>query len=245
MNAPRILVTRELDELSEILAKRMGLDIVVEPMIRIEFAENSKELASQINERNYDAIAFTSQNAVRAFSDIIFRDKIKVPQVKFFAIGDTTAKHLNLLDIQALIPQQNDAAQLADLILKDKSIKTVLFPCAKHHLEDLPEWLRRQNVIVKEMIVYSTIPLKKKVDTASMDGIVFLSPSAAKSFFAANRNIDSIPLFAIGRTTADELKRLTSNKVIIADRPDVRSVFEKVVEYLPVTKRSDSSMRPE
>ncbi len=241
MNAPKILVTRELDELSEILAKKMGLDIIVEPMIRIEFAENSKALAAQINERNYDAIAFTSQNAVRAFSNIIFKEKIKVPQVKFFAIGDTTARHLSLLDIEAFIPQQNDAVQLADMILKDKSIKTVLFPCAEHHLEDLPEWLRRQNVQVKEMIVYSTILLKRRVNTTGIQAIAFLSPSAVKSFFAANRDVDSIPLFAIGRTTADELKRFAQSVIIIADKPDVASVFERINEYLSA-KQSDPSV---
>lgn len=231
MNAPKILVTRELDELSEIFARKLGLDLVVEPMIRIEFAKNSKELAEQISETVCDAIAFTSPNAVRAFSEIIYREKIKVPQVKFFAIGDTTARHLKLLDVEPVVPRQNDAVQLADLILKDKNIKTVLFPCAEHHLEDLPEWLRRQKVQVQEMIVYSTVLLKKKIDTTGIQAITFLSPSAARSFFAANRDIDSIPLFAIGRTTADELKRLTHNTVIIADKPDVSSVFEKVKAY--------------
>jgi uroporphyrinogen-III synthase len=231
MNAPKILVTRELDELSEILAKQLGLDVIVEPMIRIEFAQNSKELAAQISEAAYDAIAFTSPNAVRAFSEIIFKEKIRVPQVRYFAIGDTTARHLGLLDIEPVIPQYNDAVQLADLILRDKSIKTVLFPCAEHHLEDLPEWLRRQNVQVKEMIVYSTIQLKKKIDTNGIQAIVFLSPSAAKSFFAVNKDIDSIPLFVIGRTTAEEVKRLSHNKVIISNKPDVGSIFEKVNQY--------------
>ncbi|HXH18001.1 MAG TPA: uroporphyrinogen-III synthase [Chitinophagales bacterium] len=231
MNAPRILVTRELDELSEILAKKMGLDIVVEPMIRIEFAKNTKELAAQISAADYDAIAFTSQNAVRAFSEIIFREKIKVPEVKFFAIGDSTARHLKLLDVEPLVPAQNDAVHLADMILNDRSIRTVLFPCAEHHLEDLPEWLRRQKVEVKEMIVYSTIQLKKKVETKGIDAIAFMSPSAVKSFFAANKETNSIPCFAIGRTTAEEVKRSTSNPVFVADKPDVKSIFEKVAAY--------------
>lgn len=231
MNAPRILVTRELDELSEILAKKMGLDIVVEPMIRIEFAKNTQELAAQISAADFDAIAFTSQNAVRAFSEIIFREKIKVPEVKFFAIGDSTARHLLLLDIEPQIPQQSDAVQLADLILKDPNIKTVLFPCAAHHLEDLPEWLRRQNVQVKEIIVYTTIQLKKKVETKGIDAIAFMSPSAVKSFFFANKQIDSIPCFAIGNTTGEEIKRLSNSPVIIADKPDVQAVFEKISDY--------------
>jgi len=231
MNSPKILITRELDELSEILAKKMGLDVVVEPMIRIEFAENSKELAAQISAADYDAIAFTSQNAVRAFSEIIFQEKIKVPEVKFFSIGDSTARHLKLLDVEPLVPAQNDAVHLADMILKDKAIRTVLFPCAEHHLEDLPEWLRRQKVEVKEMIVYTTLQLKKKIDLNGIEAIVFLSPSAVKSFFAANKDIDSIPCFAIGRTTAEEAKRWTTNPVLVANKPDIKSVFEKAAEY--------------
>jgi len=234
MSAPKILVTRELDELSEILAKKMGLDVVIEPMIKIEFAENSTELASQIGKTNYDAIAFTSQNAVRAFSEILFKEKIKVPQVKFFAIGDSTRRHLKLLEVKPLIPLQNDAVYLAELILLDKNIKTVLFPCADHHLEDLPQWLRRQHVKVKEMIVYSTMQLNRKVDINGIQAMVFMSPSAAKSFFAANKDIDSLPLFAIGRTTAEALKHITHNEVIIADKPDVKAIFEKVNDYFEI-----------
>ncbi len=231
MNAPKILVTRELDELSEIFAKKIGLDIVVSPVIRIEFLANTDTLAEQISDTNYDAIAFTSQNAVKAFSEIIFKEKIKVPQVKFYAIGDSTARHLNLLDIEPLLPKNNDALELAGLILKDKNIKTVLLPCSEHHLEDLPEWLKRQNVQVRELICYSTILLKNKIEVHGIEGIVFMSPSAVKSFFSVNKEIDSIPIFTIGRTTADEVKRWTTNSVVIANRPDVSSIFEKVMEY--------------
>jgi|GEM_PF-1207911 len=231
MNAPKILVTRELDELSEIFAKKVGLDVVVNPVIRIEFHVNTKVLAEQIADTNYDAIAFTSQNAVKAFSEIIFKEKIKVPQVKFYAIGDSTARHLKLLDIEPFLPKNNDAVALSELILKDKNIRTVLFPCAEHHLEDLPEWLKRQNVQVRELICYSTILLKNKIEVNGMEGIVFMSPSAVKSFFSVNKVIDAIPIFTIGRTTADEVRRWTTNSVVIANRPDVNSIFEKVMEY--------------
>ena len=87
MKTPKILVTRELDELSEIFAKKVGLQVVVNPVIRIEFSSDTRELAEQISQADYDAIAFTSQNAVRAFSDILWKEKVKIPQVKFFAIG--------------------------------------------------------------------------------------------------------------------------------------------------------------
>ncbi len=240
MNAPKILVTRELDELSEIIAKKHGLDVVVNPVIRIEFLPHTPEIIEQINASDYDALAFTSQNAVKAFSEIIWKEKIQVPKVKFFAVGDSTARHLKLLDVEPFVPKKNDAVELADLILKDGNIKTVLFPCAEHHLEDLPEWLRRQNVAVKELVIYSTILLKNKVEVNGIEGIVFMSPSAVKSFFQANREIDSIPCFSIGRTTADELKRWTSNHILIASRPDIESIFEKVTEYFANSKNPEA-----
>lgn len=236
MKNPKILVTRELDELSEIFAKKVGLQVVVNPVIRIEFSSDTRELAEQISQADYDAIAFTSQNAVRAFSDILWKEKVKIPQVKFFAIGDTTARHLKLLEVEPLVPKNNDALELADLILKDTNIKTVLFPCAEHHLEDLPEWLRRQKIQVRELICYSTILLKNKIDMDGIEGIVFMSPSAVKSFFSANKELSPVPCFAIGRTTAEELKRLVPNPVLVADRPDVHSVFEKAAEYFSQSK---------
>ncbi len=231
LKAPKILVTRELDELSANLAKKMGLEVEVNPVIRIEFHADTKALAAQINEMEYDAVAFTSQNAVRAFSEILWKEKIKVPQVKFYAIGDSTARHLSLLEVEPLIPQKNDAVELAQLILQDKNIQRVLFPCAEHHLEDLPEWLSRNKVEVNEMICYTTILLKNKIDVNGIEALVFMSPSAVKSFFSVNKEINGLPCFTIGRTTAEETKRWTDNPVIIADKPDVQAVFEKVSEY--------------
>ena len=227
MNNPHILVTRELDELSLQLAQKPGLHVVVEPMIRIEFLTETSGATAEIEARNFDAIAFTSPNAVKAFSDILWKEKIKVPQVKFFAIGDTTARHLKLLDVEVQVPQKNDAVQLAELILKNKC-KKILFPCAEHHLEDLPQWLRMQHVDVQELIVYRTILLKKKVDLQHVQGVVFMSPSAVKSFFSANKLPEAVPVFVIGKTTAAELQKKFTGEIIISDKPDIGSIFEKV-----------------
>ncbi|GIV33153.1 MAG: hypothetical protein KatS3mg031_0688 [Chitinophagales bacterium] len=233
---PRILVTREVDAFSARYARQLGIDLVVDPVIKIEFLPHTPEMIEEIVNSRYDAIAFTSQNAVKAFSEIIWEEKIRVPKVKFFAIGDSTARHLNLLEVKPLVPKINDAVALAELILSHPEVKTLLFPCAEHHLEDLPEWLKRHQVAVKELILYSTIQLLRKIPLAGIEGIVFMSPSAVKSFFQANRT-DTLPCFCIGRTTAEEVMRWTSAPIMIARQPDMESIFDKVAEYWSTTSQ--------
>ena len=90
--------------------------------------------------------------------------------------------------------------------------------------------LRQRGIDVNEIIVYQTINLPHKIEQ-EYHGILFFSPSAVQSFFQKNKLSDTTILFAIGNTTANEIKKFTNNKIIISDSPGKENLVGKMVEY--------------
>ncbi|MES1223753.1 MAG: hypothetical protein ABUT20_50120, partial [Bacteroidota bacterium] len=57
------------------------------------------------------------------------------------------------------------------------------------------------------------------------------SPSAVNSFFSVNKIDNKTILFAIGKTTAGEIKKFAVNKIIIADAPSKELLAEQAIKY--------------
>jgi uroporphyrinogen-III synthase len=168
---------------------------------------------------------FTSKNAVQAFLKI--KDELPDYKLKkFYAVGNKTAEHLEKLGIQVEVPEREYAADLAKLIVA-QNIQSVLFWCGNLRREVLPDFLKEKNIALKELVVYDTIPQPKKI-TAYYDAIAFLSSSAVESFFSVNKISESIPLFAIGETTFQTLKKHSANKIFVAERPEVNKLLELI-----------------
>ena len=83
---------------------------------------------------------------------------------------------------------------------------------------------------VWEIEVYQTNELPVTIQK-KYAGILFYSPSAVKSFFKNNKAGDHSLLFAIGETTAAEIKTHCKNQVIIADEPGKESLAKQALEY--------------
>jgi uroporphyrinogen-III synthase len=67
--------------------------------------------------------------------------------------------------------------------------------------------------------------------TEHYDGVIFLSASAAESFFSVNELPRHTPIFAIGHTTAHALKQYTSQKIILPEKPDLDLLLQTVHDY--------------
>jgi uroporphyrinogen-III synthase len=88
---------------------------------------------------------------------------------------------------------------------------------------------------VEELIVYNTIE-KPQAVSKKYDGILFFSPSAVRSFFQKNKiNAETI-LFAIGQTTARELRNYSNNTTVISEIPDTEKVIADVIKYFSTIK---------
>ncbi|OQP58567.1 uroporphyrinogen-III synthase [Niastella populi] len=228
-NRIAILSTRPLEKalLEAAKAKDIGIDIV-------SFIDTTPIQTSGIKEeigkalKQPAAVVFTSMNAVNTVAAYI---NGLTPNWKIFCIGHTTrqlaAKYFGEQSIHTI---GNNASELADKMINDKSLKQVVFFCGDQRREELPGKLRQNGITVQEVIVYHTISTPHKIEKA-YDGILFYSPSAVQSFFYANAVPPDTVLFAIGQTTADAIKSFSSNTIIESDRPGKDELVNKMFQF--------------
>ncbi len=224
-----ILVTNEINEEAIAYAKRLSLNLLVEPMIKTAIREDELEAIQKIAvEDTAEAWVFTSKNAVRAFLKI--KDQLPNHKLKkFYAVGKKTAAHLEKQGIEVQTPKREYAEDLAKLIVA-QNVHSVLFWCGNLRREVLPNFLKEKNIVLKELVVYDTIPQPKKI-VVHYDAIAFLSSSAVESFFSANNISAEISLFAIGETTFQTLKKYSANKTYVAEKPEVLLLLDSIKNH--------------
>jgi uroporphyrinogen-III synthase len=228
-NKKTILCTRPVDDLLIKEAKQQGIAIDIIEFIRTEPIVNN-ELKKRINELANQSlhIVFTSMNAVDAVRSYL--DK-KPADWKIFCIGTATQKLVvEEFDGRSIIGTADSATELADAIIAEKNIHKVAFFCGDQRRHELPQKLADHQIEVDEVEVYKTFQLREKI-TKQYDGILFFSPSAVESFFTGNKITPQTILFAIGNTTANTIKKYTTNKIVLSDKHGKEDLFEKAIAY--------------
>jgi uroporphyrinogen-III synthase len=224
-----ILSTRPLSPSLTDLAKEKNIQIDTLSFIEtapIESVEVQQEIESALILPA--TVVFTSKNAVDAV--LLFVDDI-YPDWKIYCVGNsTTMLARQFFGDGAVAATADSAAELAEIIADEHEGEHVIFFCGNQRLKDLPDILSGNGIEVDEIIVYETFAVPHKV-IMEYYGILFCSPSAVDSFFSANKVPVSTVLFAIGSTTAAALHKYSSNKIIVADSPDIESIVEKAIEY--------------
>lgn len=170
-------------------------------------------------------VIFTSMNAV----EVVAAQVEKVPNWRIYSMGNTTRHLVHKYFGDVIIGTGHDATDLADFIVANKEHEAVFF-CGDKRREELPDILHRNNVLLKELVVYKTVLLEKKI-TRSYDGILFYSPSAVESFFKTNTLNNETVLFAIGATTAASIRKYSSNQIIIGDEAGKDKLVEKALSF--------------
>ena len=174
------------------------------------------------------SVVFTSMNGVNAVAAYI---NGQVPDWNIFCIGNTTRQlAARYFGEQSIHTVGNNASDLADKMITNKSVKQVVFFCGDQRREELPGKLRQNGIPVQEVIVYHTINTPYRIEKA-YDGILFFSPSAVQSFFHANAVLPSTFLFAIGQTTAEAIKTFTDNTIIESERPGKEELVKKMFQF--------------
>ena len=230
-----ILSTRSLtDELiSEAAVKGVFIEVI--PFIKtqpIRAVEVQKEIENAFLQST--AVVFTSSNAVEAVASELEGHQ---PDWQIFCTGYATRQLIEEYFGKDLISGIADnAAELANFINKN-DVDKVIFFCGDQRRDELPDLLRKNNIDVNEIIVYQTVATSSEVKK-KYDGILFFSPSGVKSFFQKNQLDDQTVLFAIGSTTADEIKKNlpdskagTKNKILTSDEPGTKHLVEKAIKF--------------
>jgi uroporphyrinogen-III synthase len=167
-------------------------------------------------------------NAVESVASHLNNTK---PDWKIFCIGSATKKLVKEYFGENIIAgTAGSASSLADEIINQKNISSVVFFCGDKRRDELPEKLKQLGIEVNEIEVYKTFETKQQL-SKDYDAILFYSPSAANSFFSVNKINDETILFAIGNTTAREIKKFAANKIIIADEPSKELLAEQAINY--------------
>ncbi len=230
-NRVTILCTRDLDEtlIPDALSKGIAIDVI--SFIRTEPALTSEALAEiQKASKRSGAVIFTSVNAVETIVTGLDQQKTSPVGWKIFCIGYATKQSVvKNFGEKSIAGVADNAKGLARVIL-DANVNEVIFFCGDQRRDELPGLLKKNKIGVKEIVVYKTIATPKKIEK-KYDGILFFSPSAVKSFFQENKLDEQTILFAIGNTTAEEVKKFSKNKIVISDTPEGKTVLQKAVEF--------------
>jgi uroporphyrinogen-III synthase len=176
----------------------------------------------------YDALVFTSSNAVNSF----FRNGNVEPTAlkPVYAISGKTKNELLKLGMSPIVVADN-AEQLADLIIANGSIKSVLHICGNLALDTLQHRVSTADIGYMQIQVYETVLNSVEINEP-FDAIMFYSPSGVESFTIKNE-IDTDTLYCcIGLTTAEKLKTVNDKvDIILPTQPTPEAMLIAIRDF--------------
>jgi uroporphyrinogen III methyltransferase / synthase len=253
-----VLVTRPLDqaeEFSRLLAAR-GATVVSLPSIRIVPPSSWEECDRAIGILDsYDAIVFTSANAVRYFVlrlNLIHAGKLpdSFRTLAFYVIGQKTGDALREVGISPTIqPAAKDSMQLADALLSaPHEGKRFLFPRGSLASEDMVMKLRDGGVQIDDVTVYQTVApddddmlaVRRTIEEGAIHVVTFFSPSSFRNLVARIPPglISRMTIAVIGEQTESAVRETGMQVQIVPDRPTSADLADAIVRYYTINERS-------
>ena len=209
----QIWITKSLSEQQKACAQNSGLDVKEIALTKIQHLDFPKELPAA------EAWIFTSQNAVKNLSQTTFNSRV-------YASGKQTAKALKEKGVETRIGDSETAQSLAELIAED-GVKSALFFCGNIRRNELPNYLAKKGVQLKEEVVYHTLLDPKKIPCQKGDALFFMSPSAVESFAMINEFDTELDYYSIGETTANTLRKKGVQKINTATEASFEAMLEQ------------------
>ena len=150
-----IVITRPIEDSTELFEKlnKLGHTTTHLPVIKIEKLETKK-----INLENYEAVIFTSSNAIRFMNVEKFNLKIKC-----FCVGgltEITAKQAGFINTYS---SEGTVDSLIELIIRTLDEKTgkLLYLSSEFISKDLDIDLMKAGYVVDRISNYTSVPVKK------------------------------------------------------------------------------------
>lgn len=215
-----------------------GARIFLRPMIETE-AVNHSLLEKDLSDFSYDALIFTSKNAVCYFFDAFLkaRDIRALTGTSIYVVGEKTARALTRYGLRADgHPDIYDGRHLAEFLKsRVNASHRIYYPHAQGSDPYLGDTLRKIAATTERVIYRSVAPANIRPLPEAYDAVVFLSPSAVKHFIAAY-GLSSIPpsCFAIGETTKGSLVKssIKEENIVTGEKATQESLCEAVIEKL-------------
>lgn len=228
-----ILLTRPLSGQQLEYARILGLEPIIEPALEFKFPEYWDGVLKVINEHSKSDWVFTSANGVKALERLMKSGLQVRPEVQLFAVGSKTKEALESLGLDAQVPRIQDGAHLAELIVEEGKIDSVIYFHGNLSRDEITGKLQEENIEVMEVEVYETIISPVSLPDTPVEAILFYSPSAVEGFKQGQGFDGELPvLFAIGPTTAEALRQETNQSIEVADTPDTKVLLKTVADHL-------------
>lgn len=161
-------------------------------------------IKSEIDLSSYDALVFTSKNAVYSI-DSFNKDWKKIDS---YVIAPKTAQVIENLGgkivFTGITSHGNEFAQELITLLKNKK---VLYIKALKTVSNLVNILRENDVLLDELIAYKTSCKKSNIILEDDSVFIFTSPSSVECFFNQYSWKNSYKAIVIGKTTAKFLPK--------------------------------------
>jgi uroporphyrinogen III methyltransferase/synthase len=256
----RVLVTRSREQAPELASalRRAGAEPVVLPLLEIVPPEDWREVDAALARRGaYDALLFTSANAVRALAARAALLGLRAARLadRVFCVGPSTAEAARSagFEVHAVPDERSDGEGLLALVAKQlpPQGRRFLFACAEAARPTLPEGLRALGARVDAVTVYRTIParvdavgLRERIVRGEFAALTFTSPSAAKHFAdlldePARLAVRGCVVAAIGPVTAEALSKLGLAPDCVADRAAGAALVEALAVGLAARRAQE------
>lgn len=229
----KVLSTKLLNESLVDSAREMDIALTCADFIKIgELDFDIEAMKSLI----YDAVVFTSSNAVKSFfkkeaaivlSPLSFGEG---PGVRTCSLSGKTKDELIKLGISPLAVA-DCAEELADLVIANEKIQSVLHICGNLTLDTLQNKLMTAGLSYVQLPVYETVLNSVEINEP-FDAIMFYSPSGVESFVMKNEiNFDTL-YCCIGLTTAEKLKSANDKvDIILPTQPTPEAMLRAIRDF--------------
>ena len=220
------------------IADKYGIRVDFREFIEVQPVSYKDFRRDKISIPDYTAIIFTSRNAVDNFFRICQEAKLEMPaEMKYFCISEQTANYLQkyiVLRKRKLFVGTRTAADLFDVIKKHKG-ENYLYPCSDIRKDDIPEFMRANNMRFTEAVIYRTVASDlSDLAEVKYDCIAFFSPSGISSLFINFPGFvqDGTRIAAFGPTTAKAVRDAGLQLDIEAPLPNAPSMTGAIEAYI-------------
>lgn len=193
-----------------------------------------------------DWLVFTSATGVRYFSEIMHELDMdpagrEMPPVA--AVGHTTADAARALGMHVEYVPHTETSEELGRDLEPVAHKTIMLLRTTIASDGLPEKLKKRHATVKDLKIYVTSPrtdpdpiFSDKLARGDVAYITFASPSVVEGFCERITREDmararSIPVVAIGPSTAEALKSNHFQNVIVAERASIAGIVMAILKH--------------
>ncbi|MGI4819919.1 MAG: uroporphyrinogen-III synthase [Janthinobacterium lividum] len=220
------------------LAEKYNIRVDFREFIDVQGVPYKEFRKDRVNIQDHTAVIFTSRNAVDHFFRICQEAKLEMPaEMKYFCISDQTANYLQkyiVLRKRKLFVGLRTAADLFEVIKKHKGEK-FLYPCSDIRKDDLPEFMRANNLKFTEAVIYRTVASDlSDLSDVKYDCLAFFSPSGISSLFVNFPDFvqDGTRIAAFGPTTAKAVRDANLILDIEAPMPNAPSMTGAIEAYI-------------